>query len=68
MDCFCGSGTTPKAAQTNDRQWIAIDQSELAIQITKNKINELKGDLFSSKQDYEFLNLEDNVTNIDITD
>jgi adenine-specific DNA-methyltransferase len=60
MDCFCGSGTTPKAAQTNDRQWIAIDKSELAIQVTKNKIDEIKGDLFSPKQDYTFLNLEDN--------
>ncbi|MDR2763323.1 MAG: site-specific DNA-methyltransferase [Planctomycetaceae bacterium] len=57
MDCFCGSGATPKAAQINNRKWIAIDQSELAIQITKNKINEIKGDLFSPKQNYKFLNL-----------
>jgi adenine-specific DNA-methyltransferase len=63
MDCFCGSGTTPKSAQLHDRRWIAIDQSELAIQITKNKINEIKGDLFSHKQDYDFLNLEDKIIN-----
>ncbi|MDR2704987.1 MAG: site-specific DNA-methyltransferase [Planctomycetaceae bacterium] len=61
MDCFCGSGTTPKAAQLNDRQWIAIDQSELAIKITKNKIDEIKDDLFSTKQNYKFLNLEDKI-------
>jgi adenine specific DNA methylase Mod len=67
MDCSCGSGTTPKIVQTNDRQSIAIDQSEQAIQITKNKMSELEGNLFSPKQNYKFLKLEDNVTNIDTT-
>ncbi len=31
LDCFAGSGTTLKAAQTNGRQWIGIDQSNEAI-------------------------------------
>lgn len=31
MDCFCGSGTTLKAAQELERQWIGIDESDEAI-------------------------------------
>jgi adenine-specific DNA-methyltransferase len=58
LDCFCGSGTTLKAAQLNNRQWIGIDQSDLAIQVTKEKLSAIVGDLFSTKAEYEFLNLE----------
>jgi adenine-specific DNA-methyltransferase len=57
LDCFCGSGTTLKSAQLLNRQWIGIDQSELAIEITKKKINEIQGDLFMSKPKYEFIEL-----------
>lgn len=39
LDCFCGSGTTLKAAATNGRRWIGIDQSELAIEATLKKLN-----------------------------
>ncbi|MGN0207430.1 MAG: DNA methyltransferase, partial [Muribaculaceae bacterium] len=38
LDCFCGSGTTLKAAEQNDRCWIGIDKSEVAIKTTKNKL------------------------------
>lgn len=38
LDCFCGSGTTLKAAEQNDRFWIGIDRSEVAIKTTKNKL------------------------------
>jgi hypothetical protein len=31
---------------------------DLAIQVTKEKLNEIQGDLFSQKAEYEFLNLE----------
>jgi adenine-specific DNA-methyltransferase len=58
LDCFCGSGTTLKSAQRNNRLWIGIDQSELAIQATKRKLNEFQTDLFSTKTEYVFLNLE----------
>ncbi|MDR2971461.1 MAG: site-specific DNA-methyltransferase [Bacteroidales bacterium] len=58
LDCFCGSGTTLKSAQTNNRNWIGIDQSDLAIQVTKQKINDIGIDLFAQKTDYDFLNLE----------
>ena len=57
LDCFCGSGTTLKSAQINNRHWIGIDKSELAIRITKQKINIVDGDLFMKKTEYEFLDL-----------
>lgn len=54
LDCFCGSGTTLAAAQRNNRKWIGIDQSYLAINASKNKLDGIKGDLFSIKADYDF--------------
>ena len=57
LDCFCGSGTTLKSAQTNDRKWIGIDQSEYAIKATKEKLETIEGDLFTAKPDYEFIKL-----------
>lgn len=47
LDCFCGSGTTLLAAQKNNRQWIGIDESDLAIEATKDKLNGIESDLFS---------------------
>ncbi len=38
MDCFCGSGTTLKVAQDCGRQWIGMDESPIAINITKERI------------------------------
>lgn len=38
LDCFCGSGTTLVAAQKYNRQWIGIDQSEVAIDIAKKRL------------------------------
>ena len=57
LDCFCGSGTTLKSAQILNRNWIGIDRSELAIEVTKEKINKIQSDLFIEKTDFEFLNL-----------
>ena len=65
MDCFCGSGTTLKSAQTLNRQWIGIDQSELAIQATLKKMDEIKGDLFVHKTEYEFIELDNFVYTIE---
>lgn len=39
LDCFCGSGTTLKAAAINGRKWIGMDQSDIAIEATKKKLN-----------------------------
>ncbi|MDR0969045.1 MAG: site-specific DNA-methyltransferase [Lentimicrobiaceae bacterium] len=55
LDCFAGSGTTLKAAQTNGRQWIGIDQSDEAIKAIKQKLDSVEGDLFVSKADYKLL-------------
>ena len=58
LDCFCGSGTTLKSAQINGRKWIGIDQSEHAIIATIEKLETVEGDLFVSKPEYEFVDLE----------
>jgi len=58
LDCFCGSGTTLKSAQTNGRKWIGIDQSEYAIKATIDKLKTIEGDLFIAKLEYEFVELE----------
>ena len=55
LDCYCGSGTTILAAQQNQRKWIGIDNSQLAIKKTKEKLGDNK-DLFNSFIDYKFLN------------
>ena len=54
LDCFCGSGTTLKAAHNNKRNWIGIDQSEEAIKATKIKLESIEGDLFNAKATYRF--------------
>ncbi|MBQ0016813.1 MAG: site-specific DNA-methyltransferase [Bacteroidales bacterium] len=58
LDCFCGSGTTLASAQRNGRTWIGIDQSVLAINATKNKLDAIKADLFTQKAEYEYYILE----------
>lgn len=55
LDCFCGSGTTLKAAHQNNRQWIGIDESDEAIKTTIKKLDEIVGDLFVSKADFKLL-------------
>src|SRR5436309_6734959 len=41
LDCFCGSGVTPAVAEQLGRRWIACDKSELAIDMTSQRL--LKG-------------------------
>ncbi|HLH61027.1 MAG TPA: site-specific DNA-methyltransferase [Ktedonobacteraceae bacterium] len=38
LDCFCGSGVTPAVADQLGRRWIACDQSELAIRLTRQRL------------------------------
>jgi len=38
LDCFCGSGVTPFVAEQLGRRWIACDQSELAIKLTRERL------------------------------
>jgi adenine-specific DNA-methyltransferase len=55
LDCFCGSGTTLKAAHQNNRQWIGIDESDEALKATIKKLNDIIGDLFVAKADFKLL-------------
>jgi site-specific DNA-methyltransferase (adenine-specific) len=48
FDCFCGSGVTPAVAEQLSRRWIACDQSELAIRLTRER-------LLSHKRMYPFV-------------
>ncbi len=57
LDCFCGSGTTLKAAQQNRRHWIGIDMSDLAIAATRKKIGDMGQTLFDAMPDFEILDL-----------
>ncbi|MCE2449422.1 MAG: site-specific DNA-methyltransferase [Candidatus Latescibacteria bacterium] len=57
LDCFCGSGTTLKSAQRLNRNWIGIDQSEHAIKATVEKLEDIEGDFFTGRLEYEFLKL-----------
>jgi site-specific DNA-methyltransferase (adenine-specific) len=41
LDVFCGSGTTPAVAQRLERRWIAADNSETAIGLTKDRLQRL---------------------------
>lgn len=40
-DFFCGGGTTPTVAQRLKRNWIACDQSRVAVAITADRISQL---------------------------
>ena len=56
LDCFCGSGSTLKVANSLNRKWIGIDMSDLAIQVTRNRFNSI--DLFSNNSEpFTFIEL-----------
>lgn len=57
LDCFCGSGTTLKSAQINNRKWVGIDSSEHAIKAVKEKFETIEKDLFTAKSNYDFITL-----------
>jgi len=43
-DFFCGGGTTPAVAQRLERQWIACDQSRVAVALTADRLtNQVSG-------------------------
>jgi adenine-specific DNA-methyltransferase len=54
LDCFCGSGTTLKAAQELGRHWIGIDQSNEAIRIALQRLRKGQSTLQSSAT-FEYL-------------
>ena len=59
LDCFCGSGTTLKAAQDNGRKWIGIDKSDLAISATQKKMNSFEPNLFVTDMTFETITLNE---------
>jgi site-specific DNA-methyltransferase (adenine-specific) len=38
LDCCCGSGVTPAVAERLGRRWLACDQSEVAINVTSERL------------------------------
>lgn len=62
LDCFCGSGTTLKAAHNVGRYWIGIDESELAIQATKNKFQDIDSNSTTEKVNFELIDLKETGT------
>lgn len=57
LDCFCGSGTTLVAAQNNGRKWIGVDQSPLAIDVTRKRLGQQEYSLFGGSVEYTYLEL-----------
>lgn len=64
LDCFCGSGTTLKAAQKNNRAWIGIDESDEAIKAVVDKMAVSESDLFSNENSFQLLREKENTTKI----
>ncbi len=54
LDCFCGSGTSLKAAQELDRKWIGIDQSEEAIKVTLSRLDEQQLSIKNTNSNYAY--------------
>jgi adenine-specific DNA-methyltransferase len=61
LDFFCGSGTTLVAAQEFGRQWIGIDKSEKAIEITMQKLARVENKLFN-QLDFDSLEIIDKMS------
>jgi len=57
LDCFCGSGTTLEGAIRNERSFIGIDKSEIAIKTTKDRLAKAIGGGIFSTPVYEFIDL-----------
>ena len=52
LDPFCGSGTTLEASARNRRIWIGIDKSDLAIEITRKRLEAGEGNLFGNETEF----------------
>lgn len=55
LDCFCGSGTTLKAAQELGRKWIGIDKSQEAINIVLQRLTNPQKTLIPDEYEFEYL-------------
>jgi len=65
MDCFAGSGTTIVSANELGRNWIGIDESKQAIEVTSKRLSETKNSsIFSSNMEFEIYRLYKNKASI----
>jgi adenine-specific DNA-methyltransferase len=55
FDCFSGSGGTLVAAEQLNRQWIGIDNSEVAIQIALKRLKTQQANLFTAERELLYL-------------
>jgi len=55
LDPFSGSGTTLEAASRNNRYWIGIDKSDLAIQTIKKRMKMEDNSIFKDDNEYLIL-------------
>lgn len=60
MDCFAGSGTTLLAAHRNNRRFIGIDNSFVAINVIKNRMKDIAFDYFETQEDGSSVSDESN--------
>ncbi|AQQ09922.1 Modification methylase MboII [Sedimentisphaera cyanobacteriorum] len=61
LDCFCGSGSTLRAAERLNRSWIGIDSSAQAIETSQKNISKdfSANALFDSCSGYEMLDISE---------
>lgn len=62
LDCFCGSGSTLKAAKDLGRVWIGIDKSEEAIKVALERLTDRQNTL-TKNNEFEYLEQEDESVN-----
>ncbi len=58
LDCFCGSGTTIRAAQKLGRKWIGIDNSKEAIRVTLDHLEKIPNTIFN-EFNYSYFELQE---------
>lgn len=56
LDCFCGSGSTLLSARNLGRKFIGIDQSDIAIETSRNRFKDEGNDLFSFNSQIKYIN------------
>lgn len=59
LDCFAGSGSTLKVAFKNNRKWIGVDNSEIAINVIKS--NKIGNYIFYNLKENDFTMIDNHV-------
>jgi adenine-specific DNA-methyltransferase len=63
LDSFCGSGGTLLAADSLDRNWIGIDNSEIAIKTCLKRLKNRKITLLGALHQFSFLTIAESAKN-----